>query len=96
MYFFQWEINYDKATFNSLMFLRGILHGNFQLINEFLLLGLVYYIILVLVNRFWIASQFFVTLSVILPVIEKFKVVSRSETILPSDLGLLQAEMLRT
>lgn len=77
----------NRATENALRFLTDIFRGNFRIINGFLLLGLVYFI--VLINRFWIASQIFVTLSAVLAVIEKFKIVSRTETIVPSDLGFV-------
>ena len=79
----------NRATENALRFLTDIFRGNFRIINGFLLLGLVYFIVLILINRFWIASQIFVTLSAVLAVIEKFKIVSRTETIVPSDLGFV-------
>lgn len=79
----------NRATENALRFLTDIFRGNFRIINGFLLLGLVYFIVLILINRFWIASQIFVTLSAVLAVIEKFKIVSRTETIVPSDLDFV-------
>lgn len=89
IFILQWAVSSNRATENALRFLTDIFRGNFRIINGFLLLGLVYFIVLILINRFWIASQIFVTLSAVLAVIEKFKIVSRTETIVPSDLGFV-------
>ena len=89
IFILQWAVSSNRATDNALRFLTDIFRGNFRIINGFLLLGLVYFIVLILINRFWIASQIFVTLSAVLAVIEKFKIVSRTETIVPSDLDFV-------
>ena len=51
--------------------------------------GLVYLIILLIVNRFWIGTAIFASLMIIFTVANSIKVALRNEPILPSDLGFI-------
>ncbi|MCH9277144.1 LTA synthase family protein [Bifidobacterium amazonense] len=66
--------------------------GNFVLVLNALLLGLIYLILLMLTNRFWIATPVFLAAAIIVAVIEHFKVQIRYEAVLPSDLNFLKAD----
>lgn len=85
----QWGINDTNAVSNSFAFVGKIFLGKFEVVNEFLLTGLVYFIVIMLVNRFWLATQIFLDICIFITVVERFKLESRSETILPSDLGFV-------
>lgn len=64
----------------------------FVFVLNLLAIGLVYLFLLFLFNRFWIATTVLLSTAGIIAVIEHFKVVSRYETILPSDLHFLEAD----
>ncbi|BDR52633.1 phosphoglycerol transferase [Bombiscardovia nodaiensis] len=64
----------------------------FVLVLNMLAIGLVYAILLFVFNRFWVATPILLAAAGIIAVIEHFKVVSRYETILPSDLNFLHAD----
>ncbi|WP_432304092.1 sulfatase-like hydrolase/transferase, partial [Bifidobacterium adolescentis] len=51
-----------------------------------------YVILLMLTNRFWVATPIFLAVTFIVAVIEHFKVSIRYEAILPSDLNFLKAD----
>lgn len=85
----QWGINDSNEIVNSLAFVGKIFQGHFEVLNEFLITGLVYFIVVMLINRFWIASQIFLDICIFITVVERFKLVTRSETIVPSDLGFV-------
>mgnify|MGYP007129174788 CR=1 FL=1 len=53
---------------------------------------MLYVILLMLINRFWIATPIFLAVTFIIAVIEHFKVSIRYEAILPSDLNFLKAD----
>ena len=63
--------------------------GNFVLVLNLLLWGVIYLIVLMLINWFWIATPVFLAIPMILAVIEHFKVRIRYEAVLPSDLSFL-------
>lgn len=65
---------------------------NFVFVLNLLLLGIVYVILLMLTNRFWVASPIFLALAIIISVVEHFKVEIRYEAILPSDLSFLGSD----
>ena len=52
-----------------------------------LLIGALYLALLMLFNRFWIATPVLLAVAIIVGVIEHFKVSIRYEAILPSDLA---------
>ena len=62
---------------------------NFVLVLNMLLWGLIYLILLMLINWFWIATPVFLAVAIIVSVIEHFKVQIRYEAVLPADLGFL-------
>ncbi|WEV42736.1 LTA synthase family protein [Bifidobacterium sp. ESL0682] len=63
--------------------------GNFVLVLNLLLLGLIYLAVIMAFNRFWIATPVMFVLIMLISVIEHFKVSVRYETILPSDLSFV-------
>lgn len=63
--------------------------GNVVLLLNMLLWGIIYLIVLMLTNRFWIGTPIFLAVAIIVAVIEHFKVTIRYEAILPSDLSFL-------
>lgn len=65
---------------------------NFVLVLNLILWGAIYLILLMLVNRFWIATPVFLAAAIIVAVIEHFKVQIRYEAVLPSDLNFLKAD----
>ncbi|KAB7791148.1 LTA synthase family protein [Bifidobacterium leontopitheci] len=65
--------------------------GNFVFVLNLLLIGMLYLALLMLFNRFWIATPVLLAAAIIVAVIEHFKVSIRYEAILPSDLGFLSA-----
>lgn len=63
--------------------------ANFVLILNMLLIGVIYLILLMITNRFWIATPILLAAALVIAVIEHFKVTIRYEAILPSDLSFL-------
>ena len=63
--------------------------GNFVVLLNVLLVGLLYLMLLMLFNRFWTASIVILAVGIIVAAIEHFKVEIRYEAILPADLGFL-------
>lgn len=66
--------------------------GNFVALLNLLLLGVVYLVLLMATNRFWIATPLFLATTIIVAVIEHFKVSIRYEAILPADLNFLKSD----
>lgn len=64
---------------------------NFVFILNLILVGMFYLIVLMLTNRLWVASPIVLALASIIAVADYFKVESRYEAILPSDLNFLQS-----
>ena len=64
--------------------------GNFVLLLNMLAIGLVYLILLMVSNRFWVASPILLCLAAVIAAIEKLKISARYEVILPSDLNFLK------
>lgn len=64
---------------------------NFVFVLNLLIVALIYGILLIIINRFWIASAILVSASIIVSVIEYMKVNVRYETILPADLNFLKS-----
>lgn len=63
----------------------------FVFILNLIALGLIYLMILMLCNRFWVASPLFLVICAAVAVAEHLKAVSRYEAIMPSDLNFLQS-----
>lgn len=66
--------------------------ANFVAVLNLILWGVLYVILLMLTNRFWVATPIFLAVTFIVAVIEHFKVSNRYEAILPSDLNFLKAD----
>ena len=66
--------------------------ANFVAVLNLILWGVLYVILLMLTNRFWVATPIFLAMTFIVAVIEHFKVSIRYEAILPSDLNFLKAD----
>jgi phosphoglycerol transferase MdoB-like AlkP superfamily enzyme len=65
--------------------------GRFVFILNLLALGFIYLIILMLCNRFWVASPIFLGICTAIAVAEHLKAISRYEAIMPADLNFLQS-----
>lgn len=65
---------------------------NFVFVLNLLLVGIIYLIVLMLINRFWIATPIMLAVSIIIAVAERSKVEIRYEVILPSDLNFLGSD----
>lgn len=65
------------------------LEGNFVFLLNVLLVGLLYLMLLMLCNRFWVASAVIVGVAIFVAAIEHFKIEIRYEAILPADLNFL-------
>lgn len=63
--------------------------ANFVLVLNMILVGVIYMVLLMLFNRFWIATPVLLAVAIVIAVIEHFKIGIRYEAILPSDLGFL-------
>lgn len=63
--------------------------GNFVFVLNLLLLGFIYLAVIMVFNRFWIATAVMLVLVILIAVVEHFKVDVRYETILPSDLSFV-------
>ncbi|BAQ30854.1 conserved hypothetical protein [Bifidobacterium scardovii JCM 12489 = DSM 13734] len=63
--------------------------GNYVLVLNLLLWGIIYLVLLMLINRFWIATPIFMAIAIVIAVIEHFKIEIRYEAVLPSDLSFL-------
>lgn len=66
-------------------------HLNFVLLLNMLIIGLIYGLMLLIINRFWIVSAILLAVSMLIAVIEYMKVNVRYETILPADLNFLKS-----
>ncbi|MFT8538063.1 LTA synthase family protein [Bifidobacterium aquikefiri] len=64
----------------------------FVFVLNLIVLGLIYGILLFLTNRFWIASPIFIIICTVMGIIEHMKVISRYETVLPSDMDFLHSD----
>lgn len=88
----QVAVNPTDTTSGIKDFFIGTLErGRFIVVVNFLLVGLVYFVICALINRFWIGSLAFLVVIALIVVAERLKLVARNETILPADLQLVGA-----
>lgn len=62
---------------------------NFVFVLNLLLVGFIYLAVLMLFNRFWIATPVMLVLVILIALVEHFKVSVRYETILPSDVSFV-------
>ena len=65
---------------------------NFVALLNLLLWGVVYFILLMLTNRFWVASPILIAVALIIAVVERFKISIRYEAVLPADLNFLKSD----
>lgn len=65
---------------------------NFVAVLNLLLCGIVYLILLMISNRFWVATPIYLALAIIIAVIEHFKITIRYEAVIPSDLSFLKSD----
>lgn len=64
---------------------------NFVIVLSALVVAMIYGLILLISNRFWISSAIILSVSLLIAVIEYMKVNVRYETILPADLNFLKS-----
>lgn len=65
---------------------------NFVAVLNLLLCGIVYLILLMISNRFWLATPIYLALAIIIAVVEHFKITIRYEAVIPSDLSFLKSD----
>ncbi|KAB7791127.1 LTA synthase family protein [Bifidobacterium leontopitheci] len=63
--------------------------GQFQFLLNLLVVSLVYMTLVFAINRFWIASGLLTVIAGVIAVLERMKVLVRSETIRPTDITLM-------
>lgn len=66
--------------------------GEYQFLLNLLILGMLYFVLVMLINRFWVATPVFLSIVGFCAVAERFKVVARYETIKPSDLSFMKSD----
>jgi phosphoglycerol transferase MdoB-like AlkP superfamily enzyme len=71
------------------MMLKMFTSCNFVFLLNMIMIGLIYLVLLMLFNRFWVATPILMGMAIVIAVIERFKVEIRYEVILPSDLNFL-------
>ena len=71
------------------MMLKMFTSCNFVFLLNMIMIGLIYLVLLMLFNRFWVATPILMGVAIVIAVIERFKVEIRYEAILPSDLNFL-------
>ena len=71
------------------MLLKMFTSCNFVFLLNMIMVGLIYLVLLMLFNRFWVATPILMGVAIVIAVIERFKVEIRYEAILPSDLNFL-------
>lgn len=65
---------------------------NFVAVLNLLLCGIVYLILLMISNCFWVATPIYLALAIIIAVVEHFKITIRYEAVIPSDLSFLKSD----
>lgn len=85
----QWSVT-TVEPFSGFLNFVGLIFtaGRFVVVLNLLILGVFYFALIALINRFWIATPIFVGLVTVVAVVERMKVTVRNETILPSDLKM--------
>lgn len=68
---------------------KAVAAGQLQFLLNLLVIGVVYAVLVLAINRFWIASGLFVAVIGVIAVLERMKVLVRSETIRPTDITLM-------
>lgn len=67
------------------------LEQKYQFVLNFLVLGLIYLVLIFLINRFWISTAIFTAVFTIFAIASKFKIQLRNEPIIPADLDFLSS-----
>lgn len=65
---------------------------NFIFVLNLLIFAVIYGLIIILTNRFWLTSMVLMSLCIIISIIEYMKIFVRNEAILPADLNFLQSD----
>lgn len=65
------------------------LHQSYQAWLNFIVLGVLYLTIILVINRFWVATAIFGTLMTVFAIADKIKVELRNEPIIPADLQFI-------
>lgn len=65
------------------------LHQSYQAWLNFIVLGVLYLTIILVINRFWVATAVFGTLMTVFAIADKIKVELRNEPIIPADLQFI-------
>ena len=65
------------------------LHQSYQAWLNFIVLGVLYLTVILVINRFWVATAIFGTLMTVFAIADKIKVELRNEPIIPADLQFI-------
>lgn len=65
------------------------LHQSYQAWLNFIVLGVLYLTVILVVNRFWVATALFGTLMTVFAIADKIKIELRNEPIIPADLQFI-------
>ncbi len=85
----QWAVNLTHPVTWPIGFVLQIFKGKLQFFNNFMIMGLIYAILLMIINRFWATTTLFLTVTMVAAIADRMKVMERSETIAPSDLSFV-------
>lgn len=88
----QWSVALHQPfiRFWSFMFMPFVTAPpRFTWALNMIVIGAIYFVFVLVINRFWISTPVFLTLVIICAVVERMKVSVRNEAILPSDLTLM-------
>lgn len=93
----QWGVTLSstRVTLNSPLvglsdlIVKMFTNANFVLLLNVILVGVIYLILLMLFNRFWVATPILLIFAMLIAVVEHIKIDVRYEAILPSDLSFL-------
>lgn len=87
----QWSMmGFRSRTTPWDFFVKMFTQGQCQFLLNLLVIGLVYAAVVLIVNRFWAATAALTVVIGVIAVLERMKVLVRSEAIRPTDITLLQ------
>ncbi|MEE1297067.1 MAG: LTA synthase family protein [Bifidobacterium sp.] len=83
------RVELSSASTTLWTMIAKMAHGNFVLLLNMLIVGLVYVVLLMAINRLWIATGILLAVATVIAAVEHLKIGARYEAILPSDLNFL-------
>ncbi|EFA22552.1 alkaline phosphatase family protein [Bifidobacterium gallicum] len=80
----------DRVTLWDMIAKMG--NGNMVFLFNIIVVALIYLVLLMVTNRFWIATPILLSLAIVLAVVERIKIEVRTEPLMPSDLSFLKSD----